>query len=430
MNMHANGFPVIIISIKLVTTLLLVFSWATVVTANVVLNLTSSVCVDVGKDASDVSRLHTYANILINQVHQRSKATWILCNTLDNDDERDKVQSSLRGMPFSSMVRVKLEIMETKNTFLSKEGYIINASTVAKRHTTHDPPQIIYVSGTDERGVLFGVGRFLRLLDTQYTEGYDTQPCSWVGLNMSFSPIVSSPDYTMRGHQLGYRPKTNSYDGWTAEQYEAYIIELSLFGCNMIELMPWHTDDVPFSPMYSQDSRTMLHTVANITRKYGLDIGMWWPLKYDNVSDWLEVLHQLPALDNVQIPAGDPGNASPKDLLAKSRLFADTVHSIFPSADIWIGPQEWSPDEMDEWRKELNQILTATEDNTLNNASLSSTTQWLTGVVYGPHTCFNLNEFITGGYHGGLPLRLYPDITHSLTTQFPVPKWDRAFQVQ
>ena len=26
--------------------------------------------------------------------------------------------------------------------------------------------------------------------------------------------ISTAPKYTLRGHQLGYRPKTNSYDGW------------------------------------------------------------------------------------------------------------------------------------------------------------------------------------------------------------------------
>ena len=33
-------------------------------------------------------------------------------------------------------------------------------------------------------------------------------------------PLTSAPANRIRGHQLGYRPKTNSYDGWSPQQYE------------------------------------------------------------------------------------------------------------------------------------------------------------------------------------------------------------------
>jgi len=49
----------------------------------------------------------------------------------------------------------------------------------------------------------------------------------------------------------------------------------------------------------------------------------------------------------------------------------------------------------------------------------------LDGLVYGPHTATTLLQFVKRA-PDHCPLRLYPDITHSLTTQFPVPKWDRA----
>jgi hypothetical protein len=32
--------------------------------------------------------------------------------------------------------------------------------------------------------------------------------------------ISTAPRYRLRGHQLGYRPKTNSYDGWTVADWE------------------------------------------------------------------------------------------------------------------------------------------------------------------------------------------------------------------
>jgi len=47
--------------------------------------------------------------------------------------------------------------------------------------------------------------------------------------------IKTAPKYALRGHQLGYRPKTNSYDGWSVPMWESYIRDLAIFGANAIE---------------------------------------------------------------------------------------------------------------------------------------------------------------------------------------------------
>src|SRR5439155_26344485 len=62
----------------------------------------------------------------------------------------------------------------------------------------------VFVLGHDARGVLFGVGRLLREL--HLTRG---KAILDDGITIS-----TSPKYPLRGHQLGYRPKANSYDGW------------------------------------------------------------------------------------------------------------------------------------------------------------------------------------------------------------------------
>lgn len=62
----------------------------------------------------------------------------------------------------------------------------------------------VFVIGNDSRGVLFGVGRLLR--EMHMTRGRITLADD---LNIS-----TAPKFPIRGHQLGYRPKTNSYDGW------------------------------------------------------------------------------------------------------------------------------------------------------------------------------------------------------------------------
>ena len=60
------------------------------------------------------------------------------------------------------------------------------------------------IAGNDDRGVLFGVGGLLRALEMRRDS---------VTLPGTLD-IQTAPRYALRGHQLGYRPKTNSYDGW------------------------------------------------------------------------------------------------------------------------------------------------------------------------------------------------------------------------
>ncbi len=79
------------------------------------------------------------------------------------------------------------------------EGYRVEVSGNAVR-----------VSGNDARGVLFGVGRLLR--EVRMDRGTVSVPDGW--------NETSAPRYPLRGHQLGYRPKTNSYDGWSVPVWE------------------------------------------------------------------------------------------------------------------------------------------------------------------------------------------------------------------
>src|SRR4029079_1887121 len=62
--------------------------------------------------------------------------------------------------------------------------------------------QTLVVAGYDERGALYGVGCLLRKMEMR--NGRILVP---ENLNIS-----STPAYPVRGHQLGYRPKTNAND--------------------------------------------------------------------------------------------------------------------------------------------------------------------------------------------------------------------------
>jgi alpha-glucuronidase len=74
----------------------------------------------------------------------------------------------------------------------------------------------VIIAGHEEAGALYGAGWLLRKMEIRDKK---------VLLPGKFN-ISSSPTYPTRGHQLGYRPKTNAYDAWSVGQYESYILAI------------------------------------------------------------------------------------------------------------------------------------------------------------------------------------------------------------
>jgi hypothetical protein len=99
----------------------------------------------------------------------------------------------------------------------------------------------VLILGNDKRGMLFGAGYFLRKAVMIPVRGNSDGRL----LVPSSLPVATYPKIPLRGHQLGYRPKTNTNDGMTGKMWESYIRDLIVFGTNAIELMPPHTDDIP-----------------------------------------------------------------------------------------------------------------------------------------------------------------------------------------
>ena len=286
---------------------------------------------------------------------------------------------------------------------VAAEGFVLRAWSANGAPT-------VAVLGADERGVLFGVGsllRALRMLKGQVTIGSQVN-------------LATSPKYPLRGHQLGYRPKTNSYDGWSVPLWDQYIRDLAVFGTNAIELIPPRSDDAPDSPHFPLPPMQMMIEVSRISDEYGLDVWIWYPAMDANYADpktvefalneWAQVFRALPRIDAVFVPGGDPGHTRPKYLLALLEKQAENLRRYHPKGKVWVSPQSFNQ----EWLTEFYQILQ-------NDAP-----PWLGGVVYGPQTRDDLptlRKQIPTQY----PIRLYPDITHSLECQFPVPDWDTAY---
>lgn len=127
---------------------------------------------------------------------------------------------------------------------------------------TKDPRPVVWVVGNDARGVLFGVGRLLREM---------RMPRHRVAVPDDLN-VATSPKYSLRGHQLGYRPKTNSYDAWTVPMWEQYVRDLVVFGANAVELIPPRSDDAATSPHFPLPQMQMMIEMSRLLDSYGLDV--------------------------------------------------------------------------------------------------------------------------------------------------------------
>ena len=111
-------------------------------------------------------------------------------------------------------------------TRLKREGFVIAVDV------TRPKQPVVWVVGADARGVLFGVGKLLRVM--KLTKGAATLDGT--------TKLVTSPEYPIRGHQLGYRNRANSWDAWDVRQFDQYIRELAIFGANCVENIPFQDD--------------------------------------------------------------------------------------------------------------------------------------------------------------------------------------------
>ena len=116
----------------------------------------------------------------------------------------------------------------------------------------------VIVTGNDARGVLYGVGWLLRHLEVRRSSVLLPDAL------LDGGPIRSAPHYPLRGHQIGYRPKTNSYAGWTVAEWEQYVRELAIFGANAVEVIPPVSDDAPDSDHFPLPQIDMMREVSAI----------------------------------------------------------------------------------------------------------------------------------------------------------------------
>ena len=276
-----------------------------------------------------------------------------------------------------------------------------------------EPRPAVLIIGKDSRGVLYGVGAFLRKM--HWASGS-------VGVQDDLK-IVSTPRYSLRGHQLGYRPKTNAYDAWSPEQFDQYIRELALFGANSIELIPPVSDDDRSSRHMKTPPMEMMIRMTESIASYGLDVWIWYPNVGPDyrsaagvraeLEERDEVLRQLKRVDALLVPGGDPGDLDPEVFFPFMDKMAVVLNKHHPKAKIWVAPQAFHPTR--EWLASFY-------------AYINQRPSWLGGVAFAPWIKTPIPE-MRSIVPADVPLRRYPDITHNVACQYPVRDWDLAFGI-
>lgn len=285
---------------------------------------------------------------------------------------------------------------------------------------------VVSVLGADARGCMFGTGRLLREL--RFSAGRIEAPL-----------LVTStaPAQRLRGHQLGWRPVSNTYDRWGLKEYEQYLRDLVVWGTNAIELIPEEpgTDSARNIEFNAR--------LANLIHSYGLQVWLWYPMD-DRVPPGLqgdgltagqnacpsrvagrrfildrrrELFRRIKHIDAVFIPGGDPGGCEcercqpwERTLLPLAEEVSTLLRKSHPGAQVWLS----------------NQGFDAPENRHFYGWLQSEQPRWLTGLVYAPwahETPASMRARTPARY----PIRFYPDITHTVRCQFPSRDWDQAF---
>lgn len=262
------------------------------------------------------------------------------------------------------------------------------------------------IAGNDVRGELFGVGWLLRHMSFA---GGSVQLPDRVGL-------FSAPEKPVRGHQIGYRMKNNTYDAWNLGQFEQQIRDLAIFGTNTLQLIAPVSDDAPVSPLMPAPPLETFLGISKLLAKYGLDCDLYYPeMRKDytdpaqraaELRDFEELVKAMPRMDALYVPGGDPGHTPPEVLFSLLEVEATIARKYHPGATVWVSAQGFDAAQYEQFYE-----------------LLAKRPIWLTGVFFGPQSRDSM-ETQRRRIPQEYALQFYPDIGHTMHAQFPVPEWD------
>ena len=334
----------------------------------------------------------TAATVLVEEISNRTGIRWTVSTSWPAAGPVIAITSEKEVAAWGRPAPKRADGAESK-----AEGYRIV--------TANDRPTL-WIIGADARGMLFGVGRLLRELD--WASGAVSLPRA--------IDIATAPVYSIRGHQLGYRAQANSYDAWDPAQFERYIRELTFFGVNSIEGIPFQ--DQRSTPVMKFSRREMNRSIGEICHRYSLDYWLWVPAEFDlrqpaprkELLDRCEELFRdCPEVTGIFFPGGDPGKNLPDQVLLFLEELGRIMLPLHPNARIWLSLQWFTPPQVDFVYEYIENKAPA----------------WFAGLVAGPSgpPIPATRRRLPPQYK----LRLYPDITHNKLCQYQVPEWDQAY---
>jgi len=269
----------------------------------------------------------------------------------------------------------------------------------------------LVVAAQTPRGRLFGVGWLLRKLEIEPGRVVASGDLA----------IDTAPVQAVRGVQIGYRFKNNSYDAWTLAMFERRVRDIAIFGGNTIQVIAPVSDDAATSPLFPAPALETIVGLSALADRYGLDFALYYPQLAKDYGDPAAVaaelksfealVRRLPKVDALYVPGGDPGHTHPDRLFPLVEQEARILARVHPGAKVWLSAQGFDQAESEAFY-----------------AQLAREPDWLAGVFFGPQTRDPMavqRRRIPARY----PIQFYPDIGHTMHAQFPVPQWDPAFAI-
>jgi len=124
------------------------------------------------------------------------------------------------------------------------------------------PGGAVRIVGNDERGLLYGVGRFLR--SSRYDRGGFT-PGAWRG--------TSVPRCPMRGIYLATH-FNNYYEAASPEELERYVEDLSLWGFNLLMLAYPHWQYAGYNDAAARKMTEHLRRIMRVAKQVGMRVSV------------------------------------------------------------------------------------------------------------------------------------------------------------
>lgn len=346
--------------------------------------------------------------VLVQESERRGKSDWVVhpgrAISRGREDALIVVaqRSQIESLLPEEIVSVWRSRLDSLHPIGTAEGFSIV--------TIHWNGEEVYViAGNDVRGELFGIGWLLRHMS--FVDGVVHLPTP--------TELFSAPQKPVRGHQIGYRMKNNTYDAWNLAQFEQQIRDLAIFGTNTLQLIAPVSDDAPVSPLMPAPPLETFLGISKLLAKYGLDCDLYYPEMRKDYTDAAQISAELrdfealvkamPRADALYVPGGDPGHTPPDILFPLVEKEAAIMRKYHPGATIWVSAQGFDAAQYERFY-----------------TLLEKRPKWLTGVFFGPQSRDSM-ETQRRRIPVQYPLQFYPDIGHTMHAQFPVPEWDPVF---